>query len=81
MLTAPFLDIGDLVEPVVLVESLAVEALRLVKFAPEMRSGNELQRAFARNVIKRDPHADASGCLDAVIGLVVVPGRGCQTVR
>ena len=43
--------------------------------APEMRAGDELEPRCRRHPVERDPHTDVLQAVDAVVRIVVVPGR------
>ena len=75
--SAPSRDVGQRLEAGVLaVKRLGVEAGGREAAPPQVRAGDEFRAAVACHRIQRDPDRDILAAIDAVIGLVVVPGGG-----
>ena len=70
-ISAVSVDIRDILQPVIFIQSRSVEPLRPVEFFPFVGTGDELGRSLARHVIERDPQADSLSAVYAIIGRII----------
>src|SRR5262245_42872914 len=81
VLRAVALDVRHRLEPVAGVERRLVESVRAEPPAPAVGARDELRHGLARHAIERNPERAGLDAVDAVIGLIVVPGRGHVGIR